>query len=48
MEASFLKLKSKKLKAYLAIKYGFTKSNDYLNSDGDVIWDYSAMQVLLK
>jgi hypothetical protein len=35
-------IEKQKIETYLAIKYGFTKSNDYLNSDGDVIWDYSA------
>jgi hypothetical protein len=35
-------IEKQKIESYLAIKYGFTKSNDYLNSDGDVIWDYSA------
>ena len=31
-----------KINTYLAIKYGMTIPNNYLASDGTVIWDYSA------
>jgi len=31
-----------KIESYLAIKYGITKSGDYLNSKGAIVWDATA------